>query len=471
MLTAFAGETLAQQLALEEITVTARKREESLLDVPMSITALTAEQLEKFNIQDMQEISRMTPGMFFTNFGSNRNERYNRQFIVRGLAVNNFANFSNAAILFVDGAPSASGNMPGTTEIERIEVLKGPQTATFGRNTFSGAISVTTRDPGDEWEGRAIAEYATYDSSQVGLSLGGPIVENKVFFRVSGEHRNKGGQYRNTVDGTRLGGQSTTSISGIVKFEPTEDLDFRLRGSYYEYDDDAGAHYRLVKVDHDCDPGNTGAPTYFCGKAPSRDVSRMEYQLLDQRWIDLTLPNAFFQPPLAKDAGVTSENKNLSLGIAYTFANDWIFESFSSYGKTRAGTINNEWYNPDGDPAATDPAVFNRFYAGPGDPKRNTWSWLYNLNRFFKDFSQEVRLSSDTDSRLRWTLGGNYVAFSSAGEVIGDVPLGAPLLLPSSRRQTRTYAGFAGVYYDVLENLELSAEARYQKDKATDTPR
>lgn len=470
-LTAFAGETVAQQLVLEEITVTARKREESLLDVPMSITALGREQLENFNIQDMSDISKMTPGMFFSDFGSNRNDRYNRQFIIRGLAINNFANFSNAAILFIDGAPSASGNMPGTLDIERVEVLKGPQTATFGRNTFTGAISVITRDPGDEWEARAVGEYSTYNSNQIGLSVSGPIIEDTLSVRISGEHREKGAQYTNVVDGIGLGGQTTTGISGTVLFTPTEDLEIRARANYFEFDDDAGAHYRLTKVDHNCDPGGTGANTYFCGTAPDIDVSRLEYQFLDQRWSDLVFPNTFHNPPLATDPGTTSENWSFNLGIDYTFDNDWLFEATTAYGKTNASTINNEWYNPDGDPAATDPAIFNRFYSGPGDSRRNSWSWLYNLERYFQDFSQEVRLSSDTDDRLRWTVGANYVAFEGASGLLGDVPLGAPLLLPSSQRKTKTWSGFAGVFYDVVDNLELGLEGRYQSEDITDTPR
>ena len=149
----------AQQLALEEITVTARKRDETLLDVPLSITALTAAQLDKYNLQSMEEMSRMTPGMFYTDFGgTGRQDRASSQYVVRGLSINNYSQSSAAAVLFIDGVPIYSGNTPGTLDIERIEVLKGPQTATFGRNTFSGAISVTTRDPGDEWSGRAVAE-------------------------------------------------------------------------------------------------------------------------------------------------------------------------------------------------------------------------------------------------------------------------------------------------------------------------
>lgn len=212
-LMAFAGETAAQSLALEEIVVTARKRDETLLDVPLSITALSAAQLDKYNLQNMEEMSRMTPGMFYTDFGgTGRQDRASSQYVIRGLSINNFAQSSSAAVLFLDGVPIYSGNTPGTLDIERIEVLKGPQTATFGRNTFSGAISVTTRDPGDEWSGRAVAEYANYDTTRIGLSVEGPLVEDKVSFRLSGEHRNEGAQYQSSSTSQPIGGQTTSSL-------------------------------------------------------------------------------------------------------------------------------------------------------------------------------------------------------------------------------------------------------------------
>jgi hypothetical protein len=86
------------------------------------------------------------------------------------------------------------------------------------------------------------------------------------------------------------------------------------------------------------------------------------------------------------------------------------------------------------------------------------------LNGLNKDFSQEVRLSSAGDDRLRWSFGGNYVYYSVVGEVVGDVALGGPLSLPGSRRQTRTTSGFGSLYYDVLTNLEVGLEGRYQSD-------
>jgi iron complex outermembrane recepter protein len=452
----------ANSLRIEEIVVTARKREESLLDVPLSITALSAAQLERFNLQNMEEISKMTPGLFYTDFGgTGRQDRATSQYVVRGLALNNAGPGTDAATLFIDGVPIGNGNMPGSMDIERIEVLKGPQTAAFGRNTFSGAISVTTRDPGEKWAGGATAEYSKYDSSQVALSVEGPIVEDKVFFRVSGEHRNQGAQYKNSIDSTPLGGQVTSSLWGVVKFVPTDALKIRIVGNAFKFNDDHGAHVRLVAANHNCDPGRTGRNTWFCGIVPKVSEADTHFLFLDQRWRDLVFPLAHFKPSITDDPGVTSHTIHASGEIDYTFSNGLLFEARTGYNTEKEGNISQEWYNP---------RLTNRFYTGPADPKRNTWSWLYLLEGQSHDFSQEVRLSSDSNDRLRWSFGGNYVNAVGVAGLLGDVPLGAPLILPGSRRQSKTPSAFGSIYYDVLSNLELGLEGRYQKDKIFDTP-
>ena len=451
----------SQQLVLEEITVTARKRDESLLDVPLSITALSAVQLDKYNLQSMEEMSRMTPGMFYTDFGgTGRQDRASSQYVVRGLSINNFAQSASAAVLFVDGVPIYSGNTPGTLDIERIEVLKGPQTATFGRNTFSGAISVTTRDPGDDWSGRAVAEYANYDSTRLGLSVEGPIVEDKVFFRLSGEHRNEGAQYQSSATSDPLGGQTTSSLWGTLKFTPSEQLEIRAVVNLYKYRDDPGAHIRFIKEDHTCDVGNTGTNTWFCGIVPEASDADTHARFTDQRWLDLTLPVVNL-PGLNDQPGLKSENFHANLKVAYTFDNDVTLETITGYNETKDANIQQEWSNEN----------FANPFFGVRPGVRPDSFWLYILEGDASDFSQEVRLSSGSDERLRWSIGGNYLYFSDVGSVIGDVSLGAPLNLPGARRQTNTWSGFASLYYDVMDNLEIGLEGRYQSDKIKDSPR
>lgn len=460
-LTAFAGETLAQSLALEEIVVTARKRDETLLDVPLSITALSAVQLDKYNLQNMEEMSRMTPGMFYTDFGgTGRQDRASSQYVIRGLSINNFAQSSSAAVLFLDGVPIYSGNTPGTLDIERIEVLKGPQTATFGRNTFSGAISVTTREPGDEWSGRAVAEYANYDTTRLGLSVEGPLVEDKVSFRLSGEHRNEGAQYQSSSTSQPIGGQTTSSLWGTLKFTPSEQLEIRAVGNLYKYRDNPGAHIRFIAEDHTCDVDGDGDFDWFCGTVPPASDNDSHARFIDQRWLDLTVPALQFGDFNTKP-GLKSINYHANLKVAYTFENDMTLETITGYNRTKDANIQQEWSNEN---------FVNPFAAGNPALRPDAF-WLYSLEGEASDFSQEVRISSAGDDRLRWSIGGNYLYFSDVGAVIGDVSLGAPLVLPGARRQTNTYSAFASLYYDVTDDFEIGLEGRYQTDKIKDSPR
>ncbi len=456
----------ADEGGLEEVVVTARRRDESLLDVPIAITALSAEQLDTYNLQDMEELSRMTPGMFYSDWGgTGRQDRASSQYVIRGLAVNTFQSLSDAAILFIDGVPSVTGNIPGSMDIERIEVLKGPQTATFGRNTFSGAISVVTKDPGESFGGRATLEIANYDSSQVALSIEGPLVEDTLFGRISFEQRTEGAQYNNTVNGQPLGGQDTTSIWGSLKWVPSDNLEVKLVANYYEFEDDWGAQVRLVAADNNCDLNGDGTNTWFCGSVPKVTESDTEFLGIDGRWRDISLP-FFTVRTNPGQPGLVAENTHLSLQISYEFENGWTLNSTTGYNEESEGNIASEWYDADWNHA---------FQAVPG--VRQEQSWIYLLQGESEDFSQEFRLSGAGEGRLQWTAGVNYVTFKSVGGLIGDVPLPfgflgwsptTPVQLPGGRRVTDTTSFFGGIYYDLRDNIELGFEARYQKDEVSD---
>ncbi len=456
---------LAQE-ALEEVVVTARKRDESLLDVPLSITMLSAEQIETYNLQDMEELSRMTPGMFYSDWGgTGRQDRASSQFVIRGLAVNSFQSLSDAALLFIDGVPSVSGQLPGTLDIARIEVLKGPQTATFGRNTFSGAISVITKDPGEEFGGSAVLEIGNYNSTQVGLSVEGPLVADKLFGRISFEQRNEGAQYKNSVNQQPLGGQETMSIWGSLKFVPSDNLTIKLVANYFEFDDDWGAQVRLVREDVNCDLNGDGTETFWCGTVPKVGASDTRFLGIDERWLRITRP--FFDLDVNKgEPGLVENNFHTNVQIDYELANGWVLESTTGYNTQEQGNIASEWYNPDVDPFIC---------CVPG--QRLEESWIYNLEGEEDDFSQELRLSNAGDERLRWSAGVNYVSFETVGGLNGDVPLPfaslgwsptTPVQLPGGKRETTTTSVFGSIYYDLRPNLELGIEARYQKDEVSD---
>ncbi|MYI20813.1 MAG: TonB-dependent receptor plug domain-containing protein, partial [Acidimicrobiia bacterium] len=146
-------------LAFDEIIVTARKREETLIDVPMSITAISDVAIQAAGLRNLQDISFVAPGLDFQNQGSFFGGRSLSQISFRGMNLERVTLSNQLGALFIDGIYVLGGaqSVP-LTGIERVEVIKGPQNAYFGRNTFAGAINYITRRPGDECEGTVSAE-------------------------------------------------------------------------------------------------------------------------------------------------------------------------------------------------------------------------------------------------------------------------------------------------------------------------
>ncbi len=142
-------------MGLEEIVVTARKREESLQEVPLSITAFSAEDIFEKDMLNLEDVGLQTPGFQFVNQGNQQPGRYNTQLQFRGLTTAQFSPSFATGALFIDGVYVLNGGTSLTLmDLERVEVIKGPQAAYFGRNTFGGAVNLITRDPSAEaWGG------------------------------------------------------------------------------------------------------------------------------------------------------------------------------------------------------------------------------------------------------------------------------------------------------------------------------
>ena len=146
-----AQSALAQEMSLEEIVVTARKREENIYEVPVSVSAFSQDQLERAGIGDFHELSKLVPGLDFHGVTATAG-RVNPQIRFRGMNQQIITPSTQVGALFWDGSYiAAGGGFLPITDVERVEVIKGPQTAYFGRNTFSGAVNYIPRLPGDEW--------------------------------------------------------------------------------------------------------------------------------------------------------------------------------------------------------------------------------------------------------------------------------------------------------------------------------
>ncbi|WP_020588575.1 TonB-dependent receptor [Desulfobacter curvatus] len=187
-----------EKYELETITVTSQKREENIQEVPASITALSEIQIEDAGIQDMEDLGFYTPNLYIGKAGNNAELTP----VIRGMY--NRMNPNPTVGLYVDDV-SYSRHMAFDTDlsdIERIEVLKGPQGTLFGRNTEAGVIRIITKKPGDIWEGRASLTYGNYDTQEYSAAARGPLVEDKLFFGISAKQYSSDGYFENTYLGT-----------------------------------------------------------------------------------------------------------------------------------------------------------------------------------------------------------------------------------------------------------------------------
>lgn len=240
-MTATAQNADADELALEEIIVTARKKAESLLDAPIAITAFSETELLEGGYTNIIDVSRATPGLFIEK-NNQTFARVNSTPRFRGIFLATGSRLQQTATVFLDGISMQGGiETIGINELQRIEIIKGPQSAQFGRNTFSGAINYITKDPGEEFRGDIQVTAATRGDYRVAAGVEGPISE-KVAYRIGGSWNSFDGHYDNfAVPGQRMGDESQWNVNATLFFKPTDGARIKLRGSYREVHDGVAA--------------------------------------------------------------------------------------------------------------------------------------------------------------------------------------------------------------------------------------
>jgi iron complex outermembrane receptor protein len=159
---------------LDEIVVTARKREESVQEIPFVVNALTAEQMERASIQGLGDIALRTPGLNYEGYASAGQAG---AAVIRGLAPTQLTNRIPNVAVFYDGVYLQNQALQdiGVFDIERVEVLKGPQSALYGRNAFAGAINYISRKPSNDWRAEVGATVGSDDRRDVNAFLSGPL--------------------------------------------------------------------------------------------------------------------------------------------------------------------------------------------------------------------------------------------------------------------------------------------------------
>lgn len=483
--------------SLDEIVVTARRREESLQDIPIAISAVTAEQLENRGITKLEDLTLQVAGVQYHSLGLAIPGRVNSSIRFRGMDVNSQVPTFQLGTLFVDGVYVLGGthSIP-LDDIERVEVVKGPQSAYFGRNTFGGAINYISKQPSlTELQGEVKMLAANYDERDISGALSLPIISDKLAVRVGGRIFETGGMWT-ASDGGKLGAQSTDSYQVALRASPVEGLEITARYFNGRDEDGPAAGGAIAgRFNDTCNraPVTIGGQTvkvgWFCGYVPEQgkaisvlgttkivDSNTQAFSprslpatgnanyLLEQ-YIRRPLPAAIAgKVPAVNGIELKREVERISARISYKFNDGWAIEVLGGDNTLRANWVRDFNFT-----------AFDNAYSR--DPQYST------------DRSWEMRLSSPQQDQFRWQVGYNhyqqsFVSAATGGDslflCVDSIP---GVTIGSCRPNTPTQPGFsffanslgntdavetqgyfAGATYDINDTWAVSVEGRYQKD-------
>jgi iron complex outermembrane receptor protein len=417
--------TTEAKWSVEEITVTARKREERLLDVPMSISALAGETMETSGVKTIDQISSLVPGIAFEASGAGQSS-----LTIRGSSTRSTGQTESPIGSFVDGIydsrPAAVLKTP--VDIERIEVIKGPQGTVLGRNTIAGALSIITKDPTDTFEGSISGEVggsATPGDMLWNLRgvISGPISET-LSGRLVAAHDYRKGYILDRVSGVRGGSHDADMIRGKLLWEPTDKLSIKFSAEYNEEN----------RPRVDCIQYGAGKSL---GSNPATPASAITFcNTGDDIW---TSSRSDVQPTSI----VTAE----------------IFVLTVDY-ETPIGTLTS--------------LTGHKF--GTWETLSNTDGTQYVMANGIQsdkatNFSQEFRLVGEAD-RWTWLAGVYYYHEDSLAGLASITGPQAAIYATGARGSDRhtaqtlkAYSAFGQVSYDVTDQLTVTAGGRYSKDE------
>lgn len=403
-----------------EIIVTgSRLRQEVVQDVPIAVSVLNSDQVDQLHTADIRGLTNTVPNLTISALPAGTGVSI---ISLRGFATSS-ANIEvePGIAVYVDGVyqTTTQGSLTDFFDLERIEVLRGPQGTLLGKNASAGAILLTRSRPTGNLEAKARLEYGTYNLAQAQAVLNFPIIDGVLAGKVFGSWRHRGNWLTNVVfPGRDAGSESRQSVRGALLFTPTPDFTLYVTG---DYDRSHSSQY-LARVASR--PGNTLCDTFgVCGiNDPRRRIIRAN----------------FTDKPLIKQHSFTA-NADWSLGGAK-------LSSITGYRKFRG--------------------------LNQSDVEQSEFTLLHAINQLFnvKQFSQELRLASeenggfDLDGKLAWLVAGYY------GRGRSDMlqPILTNLLRTQYQEYDRdSYALFGHADYSVTDQWTLSFGMRKSWDKVT----
>ncbi|MCZ8172389.1 MAG: TonB-dependent receptor, partial [Brevundimonas sp.] len=415
-----------------EIIVTANKRAQNIQDVPLAITALTGDSLRDNNISEARDLFQRIPNISVASNAS----AGQLQLSIRGINFLSFSPISVQPVLaFVDdvviNSPQSSGLY--AFDLDRVEVLRGPQNTLYGRNTTGGAVNFVTRKPriGEEANGYLDVSYGRFEAINVNAAIGAPIGE-KAAFRLAVQSLHTKGPWKNITTGDRQGDRDQTLLRGQLLLEPSEDLNIRL--DIHGGKSNGGQR------------GFKGHGLYAdsASLAPCTDINTDNFSSSCVDYFDN--PTIATPEVIQSDLGNDRDNIN-AFGGSITIRKDFAGASLTSITAYESNTFDH-WEDSDSIPIAF---VNFRQHA-----KTRQWS-------------QELRLASPDEGRFKWMIGGfgfwENVKFETAVPIALFDPAAAFSDNNKVNHDTEAYSAFVQADYEISNELTLSGGLRYVHEK------
>jgi iron complex outermembrane receptor protein len=479
---------VAQQDALEEVMVTARKVGESLQDVPLSVTAFTEAAIEDAGIERPEDFMVLTPNVSMLNTVN----AGDTQVTIRGIVSTRDAESTFAYV--VDGVliTNPNGFNEELFDVQQIEVLRGPQGALYGRNAVAGAILVNTKPPSNEVEGKVKLGAGNNDLVKGTAVISGPLIQDTLMGRLAVSYRESDGEDKNVFTGEDdvVNNFEDTSVRGRLLWNVSERLTLDAQAAYSEVE--SGTINFNAVLGFDVIADIVGNPDLY------KDVNNHDFKYIfnvppenEQESTFLSLKADYELDSGAILTGILAyddlEEHLLSDGTSAAFGG-------YSFGAPESAAECLDTYNNGFDANLLD----SPFYAFQDGNPPGTYIGDFTLNAFLPPYSPtscdgyqyqersqtstslELRMTSSQDQRLRW-MGGLYFLDIERDVVVAygaDLGLGfktQPYVPPSGPNptdllfddtfDTEVYSAYGQVAFDITENQELALALRYDREE------
>lgn len=434
---------IASAQMLEEVVVTARKRAESLQDVPMAVSAFSTTQLQDAQISGIEDLERMTPNITLTETSGLQGGSV--AIFVRGIG--NDPGFSQGVGIYVDDVymNRSAGTLLEVYDAERIEVLKGPQGNLYGRNTIGGAIKYISKEPSEEMMGSVEATVGSYDALTLKGDISGPIIGDTLLGSFGALYTERDGIQTNTFNGDEYRSKDATAFRGSLIWNASDTVRVKLAGDY-NIDESAMVLANRIGVNasalgqgsffltsanglYGAGTGVYQTPTDISLPADIDDVSTSDGDLIGQYEIEST---------------------TLALTVNWDFSDEWSLKSVTARRTTD--------------------------HIQPFDFDGSEQQFIHTINdRKFEDLSQEFQLTYSSDS-INAVMGLYYLDGDTEFDQNETTQYGRLLVVSEQYKNTTrddrsdvSQSIYGSVDWNINDEWQLTVGGRYTMDEKEET--